>query len=62
MIQQSNGWHAHRRTESAREALDQDALRRDYFWQSRATLAGRRSPPINTIDINELARAVRRGN
>lgn len=61
MIQQSSGWHHHRVTSSARDALEQEELRARYFWQSRATRAGARFPPLQIVDLNTLAREARRG-
>lgn len=37
----------------------QDRNREGAFWQSRATVAGQQSDPIDVTDINELARRIR---
>lgn len=31
------------------------------FWQSRMTTAGRRAEPVELVDLEQLARDVRRG-
>lgn len=43
-----------------RLGLVAEQTRERAFWQSRATLAGRQSPPIELTDLPELARAVRK--
>lgn len=40
--------------------VEREELRERAFWQSRATVAGRRFPAFELTDLPQLARAVRK--
>lgn len=51
--------HLHRITDPLM-GVEREELRERAFWQSRATMAGRRFPAFELTDLPQLARAVRK--